>query len=169
MAFCSLKHTPAFSDSTINNKTEKSSLVQSLVSKICPEWTIIPRESIEDLWQCHHCSSVQFSSTGETSSQRSSPTPSSVTQVCLQVQQQANAKLAFVFRWFLFVDDLEVTTSWWHTLSTNALVASLIFTEPYEYESRQKSVPAQFLLRSLLCYRSQRLFSLISGTRCHWV
>lgn len=118
MAFCSLKHTPAFSDSTINNKTEKSSLVQSLVSKICPEWTIVPRESIEDLWQCHHCSSVQFSSTGETSSKRSSPTPSSVTQVCLQVQQQANAKLAFVFRWFLFVDDLEVTTLWWHTLST---------------------------------------------------
>ena len=82
----------------INKKKFTFFVLQSLVSQICPEWTIIPRESIEDLWQCHHFSSVPFSSTGETSSQRSSPTLSSVTQVCLQVQLQANAKLAFVFR-----------------------------------------------------------------------
>ena len=31
------KHTAAFSDSAINNNTKKFSLVQSLVSKICPE------------------------------------------------------------------------------------------------------------------------------------
>lgn len=50
----------ACSDSAIKNKRYTFGLLQSLVSQICPEWTILSSELIEDLWQSYRFNLDQF-------------------------------------------------------------------------------------------------------------